>query len=274
MTPEEMQTRPNNPAVESERGPLQGTLILNADDWGRDPETTDRIFECFRHGVISSASGMVFMEDSERATARAREFGMDIGLHLNFTEPFSSRNCPAQVLERQRKLGAYLRSQRFAQAIFHPLLARDFHYVVKAQLDEFCRLYGAEPQRLDGHHHMHLCANALLQKLLPADTIVRRNFTFQPGEKSILNRFYRRVVDNMLAKRHRLTDYFFSLAPFEPKTRLQRIFSLGREFAVELETHPAELEEYRFLTSEKIFTLIGDLQIASRFELAGIKPGW
>ena len=41
--------------------------MINADDWGRDARTTDRILECFQHGVLSSASGMVFMEDSERA---------------------------------------------------------------------------------------------------------------------------------------------------------------------------------------------------------------
>jgi hypothetical protein len=32
---------------------------------------------------------MVFMEDSERAAARTREHGIEAGLHLNFTMPFS-----------------------------------------------------------------------------------------------------------------------------------------------------------------------------------------
>jgi len=44
-----------------------GCLIIDADDWGRDARTTDRTFECFRNGALSSASGMVFMQDSERA---------------------------------------------------------------------------------------------------------------------------------------------------------------------------------------------------------------
>ena len=52
-------------------------------------------------------------------------------------------------------------------------------YVVKAQLEEFERLYGRAPNRIDGHHHAHLCANVVLAGLLPAGTIVRRNFSFR-----------------------------------------------------------------------------------------------
>ena len=58
-----------------------GRLIINinADDWGRDDRTTDRILECFQRRVLSSASGMVFMEDSERAANIAQDQGLDIG---------------------------------------------------------------------------------------------------------------------------------------------------------------------------------------------------
>jgi predicted glycoside hydrolase/deacetylase ChbG (UPF0249 family) len=147
--------------------------------------------------------------------------------------------------------------------VFHPWLIRSFEYIVEAQIDEFRRLYGADPERLDGHHHMHLCANVLFLGLLPPGTLVRRNFSFQPGEKSVLNRLYRRAVDSMLARRYRLVDFFFSLSPLEPLDRLQRIFSLARQFVVEVETHPIHPEEYRFLAGEEIFRLAGDVRIAA-----------
>src|SRR5213075_974848 len=83
--------------------------------------------------------------------------------------------------------------------------------------------------------------------LLPAGTFVRRNFYFDAGEKGTLNRWYRRSVDRSLARRHRLTDFFFSLAPLEPLTRVERICSLARHSVVELETHPVQSDEYRFL---------------------------
>ena len=66
--------------------------MINADDWGRDAQTTDRTFECFHHGALSSASGMVFMEDSERAAAIAIEHRFDIGLHLKFSAPLPCLN--------------------------------------------------------------------------------------------------------------------------------------------------------------------------------------
>jgi hypothetical protein len=205
---------------------------------------------------------MVFMEDSDRAAAIARERGIEAGLHLNLTTPFSVPGCPAQLVERQQELARYLLRHRLAQTVFHPGLIRSFEYVVAAQLDEFRRLYGADPDRLDGHHHMHLCSNVLLQGLLPPRTLVRRNFSFRPGEKGLWNRLYRRFVDRMLARRHRLMDFFFSLAPLEPPSRLQRIFSLARQFVVEVETHPVHPEEYQFLAGGEIFRQTGDVRIA------------
>ena len=231
---------------------LRGALVINADDWGRDRETTERTLECLGAGTVSSVSAMVFMEDSERAAAIAREHRVDAGLHLNFTTPFSSASAPTTLVEHQRRLASFLRRHRFAPAIFHPGLSRSFEYVVKSQVEEFRRLYGAVPDRLDGHHHMHLCMNVVLGNLLPSGTLVRRNFSFRAGEKSIGNRLYRSVIDRRLRRRHDIMDFLFALPPLEPRARLQRIFSLARQFAVELETHPVDPVEYRFLMSSEL----------------------
>lgn len=238
-----------------------GLLIINADDWGREARTTGRIADCVRRGAVSSVSAMVFMEHSAGAAEVARGRGIEAGLHLNFTTPFSAAACPAPLVERQQELARYLRKHRFAQVVFHPGLMRSFEYVVKAQLDEFRRLYGIDAERVDGHHHMHLCANVLFQGLLPPRTLVRRNFTFQPGERNVWNRLYRRSVDGMLGRRHCLVDVFSSLAPLLPPGRLQQIFSLARQFVVEVETHPIRPEEYRFLEGGEIFRQAGDVRI-------------
>lgn len=249
----------------SSTAPHTGVLIVNADDWGRDHETTERTLECILRGSVSSVSAMVFMADSERAAAIARERGIDAGLHLNFTTLFSAPDCPTRLIERQRELAKCLLRHRLSQVLFYPALMRSFKYVVSAQHDEFCRLYGQPPGRLDGHHHMHLCANVLLGRLLPPGTVVRRNFSFQPGEKSFGNRFYRKVVDRMLARRHRLTDFFFSLPPRDPPGHMQKILSLARDFTVEIATHPVDPEEYRFLAEGEIFRWAGDVPIVPCF---------
>jgi predicted glycoside hydrolase/deacetylase ChbG (UPF0249 family) len=242
-----------------------GRLIVNADDWGRDRETTDRTRECIDCRSVSSVSAMVFMEDSERAADMARERGIDAGLHLNLTAPFSGKNLPAELVRHHTKVVSYLRKHRLARTIFHPGLARSFEYAVAAQIDEYCRLYGADPGRLDGHHHMHLCANVLYGKLMPAGTQVRRNFSFQSGEKGSLNRLYRRMQDRALAKRHSITDYFFTIEPCDDRDRLRRIFSLAAQFVVEVETHPVAPAEYRCLTGGEIFRCTANVQVATCF---------
>jgi predicted glycoside hydrolase/deacetylase ChbG (UPF0249 family) len=251
-------TRPA-PGIETARAAVsRGKLIINADDWGREIETTDKTLDCVLSGAVSSVSAMVFMNDSVRAAAAALEREIEAGLHLNFTTGFSAPGCSARLKEHQQRLGRYLLRRRFAQVVFHPGLMNSFEYVVSAQLDEFHRLYGRPPQRIDGHHHMHLCANVLFQGLLPQGTLVRRNFTFQAGERTLGNRLYRGFTNGVVARNHRLVDYFFSLAPLEPRSRLRRIFSLALDSVVEVETHPIERDEYRFLLSGEMQQLIDE----------------
>lgn len=241
-------------------------LIVNADDWGGSAGATDPILDCVRCGAISSVSAMVFMEDSERAAELARAHAIDAGLHLNLTERFTAAWAPARLLAEQERIARFLRSSRFAPALYHPFLAASFDYVVKAQLDEFERLYGVAPHRLDGHHHAHLSANVQRQGLLPAGTIVRRNFTFAGGEKNALNRIYRRRQDRKLARRHRIADYFFNLAPIDEE-RLRQVAEFGRLFNVEIETHPERVAEYRFLLDGELERLGQNVQIAKAYEL-------
>jgi len=244
-----------------------GFLIVNADDWGLNRETTERTLDCFLKGAVSSVSAMVFMADSERAAAIARERGVDAGLHLNLTMPLSAAGVPARLLEHQQRVSKYLRGHRLAQVVFHPALARSFQYVAAAQRDEFLRLYGREPGRIDGHHHMHLCSNVLFGRLLPTGTVVRRSFSFHRGERSLTNHLYRRTVDQILARRHRLTDFFFSLPPFDPPGRLRTILSLAKTSVVEVETHPINPEEYAFLAGGEIFRWAG-MPVSPRYIVA------
>jgi predicted glycoside hydrolase/deacetylase ChbG (UPF0249 family) len=248
----------------------RGLLILNADDWGRDTENTQRIYECSARNRLSSVSAMVFMRDSERASHLAREQGIDAGLHANLTTPFTAKNCPSQVADRQNEIVRYLKGSRIARVVFNPLLRRQFEYVVAAQIDEFRRLYGSNPVRIDGHHHMHLCANVLLGRLLPEGIVVRRNFSFAAGEKGRFNRSYRRLIDGLLMRRYRVTDYFFSLPPLQPESRLERIFGLSRDAVVEVETHPVNQQERRFLLGDEFIRLTREVRVAQSFDVAGV----
>jgi predicted glycoside hydrolase/deacetylase ChbG (UPF0249 family) len=146
--------------------------------------------------------------------------------------------------------------------MYQPFLAQSFDYIVKAQLEEYARIYGQAPRRIDGHHHNHLCANVLLGRLLPMGTIVRRSFSVFPGEKGLANRSWRKIVNSKLARRHRMTDFFFSLAPLS-QGRLDTIFQFASQSVVELETHPVNADEYAFLTSGDISKWSNTVTISS-----------
>jgi hypothetical protein len=255
------QTLPSDARSIATTAPSTGAIIVNADDWGRDANTTDRIFDCIKAKAVSSVSGMVLMEDSERAADLACARKVDVGLHLNFTSCFSAAAATSTIKKHQGRVSKFLLSNRLSQIVFHPGLANSFKYLVNAQIEEFYRIYGAEPDRIDGHHHMHLCANVLFGELMPGGTLVRRNFSFATGEKSWLNRYYRNLVDRRLNRRHRVVDYLFSLQPLEPPDRLQRVFALARHAFVELETHPVNLDEYQFLTSGELLAKVGDFPV-------------
>jgi predicted glycoside hydrolase/deacetylase ChbG (UPF0249 family) len=251
-----------------------GALIINADDWGRDRLTTDNTFDCFLRGTVSAVSGMVFMEDSERAAALTREHGIDTGLHINFTTPFTSHSVAPKLKELQADIGAYLRRHSLAKTLYHPGLTRKFEYVLSAQMDEFERIYDERPMRFDGHHHMHLCANVLFGGLIPSGSIMRRNFSFESNEKSWVNRLYRKYQDRYLSRRHHMVGRLFNITPME-RTRLQRIFRIAQSEIVELETHPVLPDEHLLLASDEMLEMTEHVVISNhrgKYEALKNKP--
>jgi len=192
---------------------------------------------------------MVFMEDSERAAQLALRAGLEAGLHLNLSERFSADGIPARIREPHEAVRRFLTAGKYALLVYNPFLNAKLRLVFDAQYAEFLRLYGRPPSHLDGHQHMHLATNMLIQRILPAGAKVRRSFSFLPGEKSAVNRWYRAFVDRRLARRHRLTDRFFSLAQHLTRDRLERIVVLAGKENVELMAHPALPREFEFMMS-------------------------
>jgi predicted glycoside hydrolase/deacetylase ChbG (UPF0249 family) len=219
---------------------------------------------CFANGRITSASAMVFMKDSERAAAAALGAGLDVGLHVNLSEEFSGRLVQDQVRTAHDQIRRFLRANKYALLIFNPLLVRQFEYVFAAQLAEFLRLYGRQPSHFDGHQHMHLATNMLVQRVLPSGAKVRRSFSFRAGEKSFANRWYRRAVNLSLKRRHQVTHHLFSLSDYLSPRHLERVIVLAQQSDVELIAHPERPIEYAFLMSDEFAHAISGVRLAGR----------
>src|SRR4051812_41107581 len=125
-------------------------IIINADDLGRSEAETEAALACYAEGRITSTSAMVFMEDSERGAARAKECGIGVGLHLNFSQRYTGR-APARLADAQSRIVRFMTASKYAVLLYHPGLRNDFRDVVLSQRDEFLRLYGQAPSHIDGH---------------------------------------------------------------------------------------------------------------------------
>lgn len=213
---------------------------------------------------------MVFMNDSDRAADLACQAGIDVGLHLNLIEPFTGNGLSPQVALAQMQVARFLRLGRYAILFYHPVLRKAFRRTYDAQADEFRRLYGRAPSHVDGHRHLHLCSNMLLDGVIPKGQRVRRSFSFWPGEKPLYNRVYRRLIDTVLCCRYSSTDYFLALSQYQTPERLSRIALLVRTSIVELMTHPANPAEAVFLDSEVFRTFLLTVPLTSHGSRSGV----
>jgi len=238
-------------------------LIINADDWGRSRVETETALFCYREGRISSVSAMVFMNDSSRAADLAKYEGIDVGLHLNLSQQFTGDVKSGLLTEYHDSIVRFLKASKYSLLIYNPFLRKQFRYVYHAQVEEFLRLYGKPPSHIDGHHHNHLCTNMLLDRVIPEREKVRRNFTYWPGEKGLMNRTYRRLVDFWLARRYRMTKYLFALSQCVQADGKMRVQELAKVGTVELMTHPTDANENAYLMSNDFLVMLRELDMGT-----------
>jgi len=250
-----------------------GLLIVNADDLGRTAGESDAAIACWRAGGISSATHMVWMTDSDRAAALAREAGLPTGLHLNLVEPYSASNVPPDVRAWQAAVAAHYGrgGSRIRAHVYDPRLRRPVERVIADQLARYRELYGAEPTHVDGHHHSHLIPTALMSSALPRGLRARRAFTFLGDERPAPSRAVRRVRNALIARRFHTTDWLFDLSELHPRlggTRLEDKLELARSASVEVMAHPGIRDECELLVSEDWSRAVAGLRQGSFSALA------
>jgi chitin disaccharide deacetylase len=233
-------------------GTQQGLLIVNADDLGLDRGNTDSILECFHLGAISSATALVWMEDSDRAAELARRDRLPVGLHLNLIEPFSAVDVPEAVAATQHRVVQRLRQNGISGQLYHPGWSADFERCISDQLTRFHELYGHPPTHVDGHRHMHLVPNALLARALGTVGRCRPPVNRTPRESPGYKRALRTAWGRLVRLRFSTTDWCFSIRSLHPELggagaeeRLDRT----SEETVELFVHPGYPDELPLLRS-------------------------
>ncbi len=133
------------------------SLIVCADDFGRDVAVNEAIEEAHRHGILSSASLMVAAPAAADAVARARRLpGLRVGLHLVVVD-----GDPALPPERLRGLvgddGRFPDEPLRAGLRFflRPGIRRLLAAEIRAQFEAF-RATGLALDHVNGHKHLQL----------------------------------------------------------------------------------------------------------------------
>src|SRR5436853_388213 len=77
-------------------------LIVNADDFGLTRGVSEGILAAHRHGIVTSTTALVTSRIESDHIARARDSGLGIGLHVNFTLGRPLTSGPSLVDETGR----------------------------------------------------------------------------------------------------------------------------------------------------------------------------
>jgi chitin disaccharide deacetylase len=231
-------------------------LIVNADDLGYNRPATDTTAECFRAGRITSATAMVYMQDSDRAAEVALEIGLPVGLHLNLTEPFDDPGAPPELRTRHlalaRRYGGpsfIFRSRRWT---FDPRLREPTETCIADQLERFHQLYGRAPTHIDGHLHVHICPNVALARTIPRGLKMRNVLSggaLGAGARARVARARQR----MLLRDRLTTRHFLNITDLHPdfvEGGVGRQLGMASEESVEVMAHPGFGHEYTQLMSD------------------------
>jgi predicted glycoside hydrolase/deacetylase ChbG (UPF0249 family) len=239
-------------------------LMINADDWGAEVATTDAIARCFEARGLNAASAMVHMADSARAATLARELGLPVGLHLNLSQAFDGPDVPEETRRRQARVAGRFPNMRFRRWLYDPTSRAMVGHAIADQLREFERLYGAPPDRLDGHLHVHLCPDVLLSRALPRTLWLRPARTAAVRRSVPVLRALRRGRESWLKHHFPTSDYFFSIQEIHPDvggTGLGAALDLTGHANVEVMTHPAWPRDRELLLSDDWLQTLKDLPL-------------
>jgi predicted glycoside hydrolase/deacetylase ChbG (UPF0249 family) len=247
-----------------------GLLIVNADDWGMDTDTTAAIAECLQAGAVTSVSAMVHMRDSAAAARLPVTDGLSAGLHINLTDPFTAADIDEAVRQRQARIAQYLSGPSWRRWGVSPTLFREVERAIADQLGEFKRLYGRDPSHFDGHEHIHQSLGVLAARTLPSGAKMRPSFTYLATEKSAPNRAVRAFINRGLRVRFRAPRYFFSIRDMHPSlggAGMEEKLALSSGSSVEVMCHPGWEDERAILLDETWRTLLAPRTLGSYEQL-------
>jgi chitin disaccharide deacetylase len=151
-------------------------LIVNADDYGADPDIDRGIVEAFEHGILTSTTLLVASSpDWEKAALRAKSIGLPMGLHLSLTQghPVAPREIVPDLVDAEGRLAlsaGRLVGMSWQSEKQHAKIYDQIRTELNAQIG-LLRDRGFELTHLDSHQHFHM--NPVIFRI--AEELANRN---------------------------------------------------------------------------------------------------
>lgn len=133
-------------------------LVVNGDDLGYTRANTLGIIDAYEHGILRSTTALMNASHIDFAKQAVQGLdGLGIGVHLTLTlgSPLTkgrSITAPSGTFFSRREL--YSRIQN--------LNPNEVRSEFKAQIEQFCDVFGQMPTHIDSHHGVHDMSPAIL----------------------------------------------------------------------------------------------------------------
>lgn len=229
-------------------------VILHADDFGFDDNTTAATITCFRGGLLTSATIMAAMPATETAVAFAKAHSeFSFGAHLVFVDGEHEHPVcdPAQLPTLTTPEGRFLPTQELRKrALLGKISIDDVVRETQAQLS-LLRDWGVPLSHVDSHGHTHKLGpmRRALDKVLPSFGIMRvrtAQNVFASPSLFRATRWMGKYWDREIRKRWVTSDDFYMMSSEnETLSQAQLDAMLLRDGILEAGFHPGSSERWR-----------------------------
>jgi chitin disaccharide deacetylase len=198
---------------------LKKLLIVNADDYGHTPGTSEGIRQAHLRGIVTSTSAMMnrpaVLRELEKAATLCPRLGTGVHLVLTSGQPILS---PKKVPSLVQPDGRFFKLDGFVSHL-DGIKMDQVRAEWNAQVELFIKTTGRQPDHLDSHHHSSYFTPTLFEEMLilaqdigcpirlPFNTRKPVHFEFIPEEIDNLD------PDEMLVLLEKFapprTDFFF-----------------------------------------------------------------
>lgn len=234
-------------------------IILHADDFGYDTDTTLATIECFERGALTSATIMATCKCAPMAIEYAKEHPeFSFGAHLTFVDGLQ----PAVQCESLLVDGVFEQSNiTRKKSIVFKHKTQDIVDEIKAQM-KIIEDGGVILSHLDSHGHLHkfpsfLRALKQIKKTIPKLKVRRSQNLFINSQRFGPVKVLNMLFDWYIVHNFKTTDAFYmsanSMDTNWAKSVLNMIDELPDNATVEVGVHPGHCEDWRQHEYDDIF---------------------